>query len=667
MPKNDSTKEGRKSVRIKERELTERLAEDKFVRDALNKYFGILENLDIPYFELDLKGNLTFVNDVACRRLGYRREDLLGMDFRVYFKPESIESIRRIYREIHRTGEPKTMMTVELLKNGGETVIVQLFLSLVRALSGEAIGFRGVAIDLTEKIQDEQRYRETAEKYRTILETMEEGYGEYDLKGTVTFMNDAGCRILGYDFHELIGMNYRKFHTSEVARYIRDVFSEIYKTGQPQFLLDYEAVRKDGSVRVCEMNAALLRDEAGKPKGFRILVRDVSERKRAEAEKAKVEQQLIQAQKMESVGRLAGGVAHDFNNMITVILGYAEMMHLRLPPDNPLRREIGEIEKAAIRSRDLTRQLLAFSRKAIIAPESVHLNSLIVDSQKTILRLLGEDIDLKFYPGDGLWKIKLDPSQMEHVLINLAVNARDAMVNGGKLTIETENVHLNEEYCRMHAGFIPGQYVLLGVSDEGIGMDRQTLRQIFEPFFTTKEAGKGTGLGLAMVYGIVKQNNGFINVYSEPGKGTTFKIYLPRNDEEVVAKEEKEESLTTVASGTILLVEDDDMVRDLTTEMIEAIGYKTLTAASPREALSFFEINDKPIDLMITDVVMPGMSGKELAERVKEMRPEIRVLFMSGYTTNVIAHRGVLDEGVHFIQKPFSMSDLARKIQSVIQ
>jgi two-component system cell cycle sensor histidine kinase/response regulator CckA len=495
---------------------------------------------------------------------------------------------------------------------------------------------------------------------------MGEGYAEYDLKGTIMFVNDAACRLLGYERDELIGMNYRKCHTPEVAEYVKGIFNQIYRTGEPVFLKEYEVIWKDGSVRTCQMNAAIMHDASGQPTGFRILGWDVTELKKAEEEKARIEEQLFQAQKMESVGRLAGGVAHDFNNMLTVILGYAELIRARLPQGDPLLTDMQEIEKAAGRSRDLTRQLLAFSRKEIIAPRPVDLNNMITGAQKMLLRLIGEDIDLRFYPGDKLWKIKVDPSQMEHILINFAVNARDAMQEGGNLTIETENVHLNEAYCRMHPGFSPGHYVLLGVSDDGVGMDRETMSHLYEPFYTTKERGRGTGLGLATVYGIVKQNEGFINVYSEPGKGTTFKIYIPRSMEEAVAKEAAEESLPASATGTVLLVEDDDMVRTISTEMLQAIGYTVLSTGSPSEALSFFEKGDAAIDLVITDVVMPVMSGKELSKRIEAIRPGVRVLFMSGYTTNVIAHRGVLDEGVYFIQKPFSTSDLARKINETI-
>ncbi len=532
---------------------------------------------------------------------------------------------------------------------------------------GRMLSYDSVIMDITERKRAEALLRTSEEKYRTILEIMGEGYWENDLKGTFTFVNDAACRMDGYGREELVGMNYRKLYSPETARKVREVFKKIYETGEPAFMIDTEVPRKDGSVRIHESNAALLRDPSGKPIGFRNLVRDVTERKKAEEEKANIEKQLYQAQKMEAVSSLAGGVAHDFNNMLTVILGYTELIKSRLPQDDSLLNDILEIEKAAGRSKELTRQLLVYSRKEIIAPKPIDLNDLIVGSEKTASRLLGEDIELQFYPGKDIWKIKFDPSQLMVILINLVSNARDAMPKGGKLTIETENIQLNEEYCRVHLGFLPGDYVLLGVSDNGIGMDKETMQHVFEPFFTTKETGKGTGLGLATVYGIIKQNGGFINVYSEPGKGTTFKMYIPRSLEEGEVKKEAEEVLITSGTGTVLLVEDEDMVRKITTEMLEAIGYTTLSIGSPMEALSLFKNDDTHVDLVITDMVMPQMSGKELSDRIKAMRPGVKVLFMSGYSTNVIADQGVLVEGVHFIQKPFGMNDLARKVHDAIK
>jgi len=380
-----------------------------------------------------------------------------------------------------------------------------------------------------------------------------------------------------------------------------------------------------------------------------------------------MERQLFQAQKMESIGRLAGGVAHDFNNMLTVILGYAELIKSRLHQADPFLKDIQEIEKAAEHSRKLTRQLLAYSRKEIILPKLVDLNSLIENMAKTISSLLGENIDLRFHPGKELWTIKFDPSQVDLILINLATNARDAMPNGGKLTIETSNFELNEEHSRVHLGIIPGEYVLLSVSDDGIGIDKEIIPHLFEPFFTTKKTGRGTGLGLASVFGIVTQNGGFINVKSDPGKGTSFNIYIPRNMIEGESRREADEVMITPATGNVLLVEDDEMVRRITSQMLGAMGYTIFPKSTPLDALEFLKKENAPIDLVITDVIMPEISGKELGDRIKAIRPDIKVLFMSGYSTDAIFPQGVLNEGVYFIQKPFSLNDLAQKISSVIR
>ncbi len=394
---------------------------------------------------------------------------------------------------------------------------------------------------------------------------------------------------------------------------------------------------------------------------------DITRRRRDEEEKKRMQQNLQQIQKMESVGRLAGGIAHDFNNMLTVITGYIELIKLRLPEHDPLLNDITEIEKAAKQSQEITRQLLAFSRQEIIAPVTLDINELIESLSKSLLTLIGEDIDLKFIQGEKLWKIRIDPSQMQQVLMNFLINARDAMPEGGTITIESSNIHFDEDYCRTYPDFLPGDFVMLVISDSGTGIDPETMSRIFEPFFTTKERGKGTGLGLATVYGIVKQNDGFINVYSEPGHGTTFRIYFPRNDNEPVPGKQTTERELARDTGSILLVEDNDLVRGLTTEMLEIIGYRVIAAGSPVEALSFFNDNSFNADLVMTDVVMPQMNGRELENRIREIRPGIKVLYMSGYTANVIVHRGVLADGVHFLQKPFSINELAERVRQALR
>jgi signal transduction histidine kinase/ActR/RegA family two-component response regulator len=394
---------------------------------------------------------------------------------------------------------------------------------------------------------------------------------------------------------------------------------------------------------------------------------DITERKRAEAEAEKLQAQLTQVQKMESVGRLAGGIAHDFNNMLGVILGYSELALGQVQADQPMHSALQGIQQAAQRSAELTRQLLAFARKQTVAPKVLDLNETVASMLNMLRRLIGENIDLAWLPGENLGPIKMDPTQIDQILANLCVNARDAIGETGKVTIETANVVVDEAYCAGHVGAVPGNYVLLALSDNGRGMDRETLSHLFEPFFTTKEMGKGTGLGLATVYGIVKQNSGFVNVYSEPGQGTTFKMYLPRH----VAKGERvpqPEAARSAVTGheTILLVEDEPMILEMTRVMLEHMGYTVLPAVSPGEAIRLALEHAGEIHLLMTDVVMPEMNGRDLARNLLSLYPDLKRLFMSGYTANVIAHHGVLDEGVQFIQKPFTMQDLAAKIRNVL-
>ncbi|MFO7884242.1 MAG: response regulator, partial [Desulfobacteraceae bacterium] len=394
---------------------------------------------------------------------------------------------------------------------------------------------------------------------------------------------------------------------------------------------------------------------------------DITELRRGEAEWEKLQAQLNQAYKLESVGRLAGGVAHDFNNMLGVILGHTELALLRADENHDLYFDLKEIQAAATRSADITKQLLAFARKQTISPRQLDVNETVENMLNMLRRLIGEDIDLVWQPGVHLWPVKMDPTQIDQILANLCVNARDAIPGVGKLTIETGRKTFDEQYCSEYPDFIPGDFVLLAVSDNGCGMDKKTLENLFEPFFTTKDLGKGTGMGLATVYGIVKQNHGFINVYSEPGQGSTFRIYLPRliadtDIAEVVP--DKQEAVR--GTETILLVEDEPSILRMTRMMLERNGYTVLAAATPAEALEKAKSHSSTIELLMTDVVMPEMNGRDIAEKITALYPDIKLLFMSGYTANVIAHQGILDKGVAFIQKPFSMGDLTEKLREVL-
>jgi CheY-like chemotaxis protein len=367
------------------------------------------------------------------------------------------------------------------------------------------------------------------------------------------------------------------------------------------------------------------------------------------------------------VGRLAGGVAHDFNNMLGVILGHTELALLQADENHDLHDDLKEIQKAAKRSADITKQLLAFARKQTISPKQLNLNDTVESMLNMLRRLIGEDIDLVWKPDAHIWPVKMDTTQIDQILANLCINARDSIAGVGKLTIETGKKSFDDEYCRQHSGFTPGDFVQLAVSDNGCGMDKDTLDNVFEPFFTTKEVGKGTGLGLATVYGIVKQNSGFINVYSEPDRGSTFKIYLPRTStDKNTDKVLPEKKPAAGGTETILLVEDEPTILRMTRMMLEKKGYSVLSAATPAEAVEKATNHSDSIDLLMTDVVMPEMNGRDLAGQITDLYPDIRLLFMSGYTADVIAHQGVLDDGVAFIQKPFSLADMTEKVRELL-
>jgi len=519
----------------------------------------------------------------------------------------------------------------------------------------------GFTMDITAQERMQAALREKELRYRMLFEAANDAIFlmegplciECNLQA-VSMLDVAGKEdIIG---HHVVDFSPQKQPSGESSAEKADhLMKACYEGISQSFYWQFQS--KTGNLIDAEVSLSILNIN-GKSY-IQSVVRDVSESMRAAEDRKKMEVQLVQVQKLEAIGRLAGGVAHDYNNMLGVL-------KTELPADAPVLKRILEIEKAGLRSRDITRQLLAFSRKQIALPRVVDLNSLIENMQKTLVRLIGEDVELRFTPGRGPCRVAIDPSQVDQILVNLAINARDAMPLGGKLVMETKNITVDEAYCGEHIDFRPGGYVQLTVSDEGIGMSKEVLSHIFEPFFTTKEPGKGTGLGLSTVYGIVKQNGGFILACSEPAEGSTFNIYLPQTTGGAEEAGMSAEDGLPTGAGTILLVEDDDMVREMVRGMLKAIGYTAYEAASSQEALEFLEKSSVRIDLLLTDVIMPGMDGKELAEKVKANNSGIRVLFMSGYASNVIVHRGVLDEGVHYIQKPFSMEGLARKLGTLM-
>jgi len=513
-----------------------------------------------------------------------------------------------------------------------------------------------VAID---RKRAEEGLRLSEQRSRTLFETVNLIVLRLDREGAVEYVNPFCLALTGYARDEVLGQDWvERFLPQAEQQEKRGLFHELVEQGLHTHH-QYSILTKAGKERTIAWHNTLLRDAQGRCTGTLSIGEDVTEH-------LQLQQQFLQAQKMEAVGRLAGGVAHDFNNLLTAILGSSELALEDLPPDAAVREDLEEIRKAGQRAAGLTRQLLAFSRQQVLAPQVLDLNALVANMEKLLQRLIGEDVVLRTTLASPLGAVRADPGQLEQVIVNLVVNARDAMPRGGQLTIETSNVDLDEGYADAHFPAKAGAYVLLTVTDTGSGMDANTKSHLFEPFFTTKEQGKGTGLGLATVYGIVKQTDGYVWVYSELGHGTAFKIYLPRIAATADRPLDQSPAAAQRGTETVLVVEDDEQVRRLTRKMLEARGFTVLVAPGGAAALELLETHNGPIALLVTDVIMPGMSGRELAERVAVLRPTVKVLYLSGYTDDAVVRHGVLQADIAFLQKPFAADTLTRKVREVL-
>jgi PAS domain S-box-containing protein len=516
-----------------------------------------------------------------------------------------------------------------------------------------------------QKYEAELEQRRSRALLTAVIEGTPDAVYVKDTAGRYLLVNSALARMVGMAPEEVLGLDDSALFTSAVAEALISRDRAIVASGE-MVTVEEELVSKNGTSATYFTAKGPLFDDNNKVAGLFGIARDITERKRSEEERARLQNQLQEAQKLESIGRLAGGVAHDFNNLLTVINGYTDLVLAGLSEGHELRAPVVEIGKAGERAAGLTQQLLAFSRKQLIEPKIVDLNEIVKDVSTMLRRLVGENIALDTFFGPSLGTILADTGQLHQVLINLAVNARDAMSKGGRLIIETANVEVTDDYIVAHPEMKPGSYVLLTVSDTGVGMDEETRRRIFEPFFTTKPKGAGTGLGMATVYGIVKQSGGWIWVYSEPGKGTTFKIYLPRIAGQAEPLKVAQPAVSLQGTETVLIVEDQPAVRKLTVEVLERYGYNVLEVEDARSALSVSERFTGPIHLMITDVVMPGMTGRDLADHLAPLRPAMKVLYISGHTADVIARQGVLDPDLAFLSKPFTPESLATKVRELL-
>lgn len=647
------------------RDVTERKRMEQALLDSEERYRLLTQN-SLTGIYIHVGGLLKFVNRRFTEMLGYVLEELIGRQYWDFVHPEDREMVRNISLARARGDKAPYEYEFRHLKKDGKTLWVHN-LSTVIQYQGQTANMGNLA-QIDDRKQAEKALSESEALFRRMFNQAPIGAAMVSLDYRYLMVNEALCRITGYSAEELTSRSVADIShpddiEGDVAQAQRLATGEIDRYG-----IEKRYLHADGSVVWVHNNVRLIRDEQGQALYFLPMMENINDRKRAEQAKAKLEAQFQQAQKMESVGRLAGGVAHDYNNMLSVIIGYAELAIDKMAPSDPLHGDLQEIYAAARRATEVTRQLLAFARQQTIAPAVLDLNTTVEGMLKMLRRLIGENINLAWLPYSDLWPVKMDPSQLDQILANLCVNARDAITDVGKLRVETQNVTLDEAYCTNHLGYIPGDFVMLAVSDDGCGMDREKQEHIFEPFFTTKVVGKGTGLGLAMVYGIVKQNDGFINVYSEPGQGTTFRIYLPRYRGMIIdAMEEKTTPIPEGKGEWVLVVEDDAAVMKLTAKILDGLNYTVMTAQTRGKAMDLIKRHAHRIELLLIDVVMPEMNGRDLANEIRSICPNLKTLFMSGYTADVIAQHGVLEEGVKIIQKPFATHAMASAVRKALE
>lgn len=654
------------------RDVTETKEKEAQLYNEKKLFELVIENLPVMLFLKEAK-ELRFIlmNKTGEKLIGYTKEQLLGKNDYDFFPKEQADFFTKKDKDT-LNNKKAVNITEEYIqtKNQGERILKTLKVPVLDDV-GEPKYLLGFSLDITENKKTEIALRNSEEKYRLLFEYMSAGFALHEIifdekNNPIDYrfleINTAFEKLTGKTQKEIVGRTVKEIMPNTEDYWIQ-TYGKVATTGIPVSYQNYSQ----------ELNRYFdVKAFSPSKNKFAVIFNDITDIKLAEEEKDRMKEQLAQKQKMESIGSLAGGIAHDFNNMLGVILGHTDMAIKKTDKKQSIFNSLQEIRKAAKHSAELTKQLLTFARKQTTSPKIIDINEAIQEMMSMLQQLIGENIFLAWFPGKNIGMVKIDPSQFDQIITNLCINAKEAITNTGKITIETSVASFDEEYCKQHTNHLPGNYVQLIFNDNGSGMDESILSKIFEPFFTTKGVGKGTGLGLATVYGIVKQNKGFINVFSKVGSGTTFKVYLPRFTKQDISSNNKENKVQIQNKNiqnnqiNILLVEDEPMVMEMTTTMLEIQKYNVIPAKSPEEAIKIAENNSNKIDILITDLIMPKMNGKELAEKILSSHPNTKCLFMSGYTADVIAKHGVLEEDINFIEKPFTMEELSNKIIEIL-
>jgi two-component system, cell cycle sensor histidine kinase and response regulator CckA len=640
-------------------DITDSVQAEELLWFEKHRFQTLAENAPVGMVMSGSDGSFGYINQKFKDLFGYDLNDV----------PNGRSWFRLAYPDPHYRKQVLSEWKEDMRRSQPGEATPRVFTVTCKDGARKTIHFRSVQLqtgerlttceDITDRTDAEKVLRESEKRYRTILETIAEGYHEVDLKGNLTLVNDSLCEIFGYPREELLGMNYRQLMDEPNAKSIFHAYNEVYKTGRSHLGFNYQIIRKEGSRRDASVSISLIKDADGQPIGFRGIMRDVTERR-------KLQEQLHQATKMEALGTLAGGIAHDFNNLLQIVLGYSDLLLLKKKKEDPDHDKLRAIRGAAQRGSDLVHQILTFSRKIETKLRPLDLNHEIRQIEQLLDRTIEKMVSIQINLAENLWTISADPIQIEQILLNLAVNAKHAMPQGGRLVIEAKNTKLDEQYCRTHLEIKPGRYVLLMVSDTGHGMEREVLERIFEPFFTTKKTGEGSGLGLATVFGIVKSHGGAITCYSEPGVGTTFKVHFPAIEGELESSAETTQEMPAFGTETLLVVDDEESIRELAKDLLHSTGYKVLTASTGREAVDIYSERQEVISLVILDLIMPEMDGSRCLQELLRINPLAKILVASGYSANGPAREAATMGARGYVSKPYNVRELLRMVRAVL-